>query len=253
MEKYLKNGQQVNLIREVDGGYLYQNLWNDPDYYEEYVDESEIYFTDKLYDTPPMEKYHKEILELHDQIDKLQKERDEIQQLRNKEKSLLKEIRNRDFIQCLVDYINGDFEYVLKLDTMEICEKNKIYISQNIKLTNKEKSGYELFVLRNASYENWDDRPIKVFKTFEDAQKFAKKTLIDKLVYATEKSNYRWGSSNINDWLKNIHYSVKLSEDKDINEIYHTKFNEAKSKEDAEKKLKIQKEIEERQKQLNSI
>ena len=253
MEKYLKNGQAVKVIKEIDGGYLCQNLWNDPDYNEEYTDESITYFVEKLYDSPPMEKYHKEILELQNQIDKLREERSEIQMLKNKEKSLLTEIKKRDFIQCLVDYINGDFEYVLRLDTMEISEKNKIYISPNIKLTNKEKSGFELFIMRNADYESWDDRPIKVFKTFEDAQKFAKKTLIERLIYSTEKANYKWSSSNINDWLKNIHFSVKLKDDKDINEIYNKKYNETKSKEDAEKKLKIQQEIEEKQKILNNI
>jgi hypothetical protein len=253
MEKYLANGQAVKLIKVINGGYLFQNLWNDPDYNDEYTDESVTYFTDTLFDSPPVEKYHKEVLELQNQIKRLQKERDEIQQLKHKEKSLLAEIKNRDFIQCLVDYMNGNFEWLLRLDTMEICEKDKVYISPNIKLTNKEKKGYELFIMRSADYDSWDDRPIMVFKTFEDDQKFAKQALIDRLVFATEKQQYKWSSSNIKDWFNDIHHSVKLNEDKDILEIYARKYDETKLREDAEKKLKIQQEIEEKQKLLEKI
>lgn len=253
MEKYLINGQAVQLIKEVEGGFLYQNVFYDPDCEDGYIDDSVIFFTDKLFDNPPVEKYHQEVRDLHGQIEQLKFETEKIRQLKNAEKSLLTEIKNRDFVQCLVDYMNGDFNFVLFLPKMELRPKDSVYISPFVKIVNEKGSGYSLYVLSNDDYESYDDRPIMVFKTIESAKDYAKEKLINELRYNTEKSNYSWRSDVIKSWFRDIHRTCGLQEDPELIELYQIKYNEAKNKEDADKKDKIRKEIEEKEKILEQL
>jgi hypothetical protein len=261
MKKYLKNGQQVTVVKEIEGGFLYkldytQYSEEDDFYYENedeiYIDET-IYFSEVLYDNPPVEKYHKSIIELKKEIESIECQILEINKLKKEEESLLTSIKKRDFVQGLVDYLNGDFKYVLYLKDMEIKDKNNCYISEFVKITNTKGSGYSLYKLRSEEYESYDDTPIMVFKSFDEAQLFAKNKLIERLVVNTEKSNYKWGSRGIEDWYKSIDRSIKLSDNEEIKEIYNRKIAEAKKREDEEKKAKLQKEIEEKKKALESI
>lgn len=254
MKKYLKNGQEVEVIKEIDGGYLYQFCYSN-DYSDDdvWIDEDVTYFTETLYDNPPVNVLHSEVKSLQDEITKLQEERNKIRELKNSEKGLLTEIKQRDFIQGLVDYLNGDFKYVLYVEDMEIIEKQRVYISPFIKITNTKGSGFSLFTLRSENYDSYDDRAIMVFKTFDEAQKYAKNKLIDKLKYNTEKSNYKWSSGTIKDWFNKINSTCKLKDDPDIMKIYTDKFESAKQKEDEEKRIKLQKEIEEKQNALKTI
>jgi hypothetical protein len=253
MRKCLIDGQEVEVIKEIDGGFLYKHVFYDSEYSEEYVSDDITYFTNKLYDTPPTEKYNSKITDLQRQIDELQGERNKIRGLMLSEKSLLTEIKKRDFVQGLVNYLNGNFKYVLLLDKMEIKDKSSVYVSDYIKITNTKGSGFSLFTLRNDNYDHYDDRPIMVFDTFEAAQIYAKTKLLNELEYATEKATYIWASNTIGEWYEKIHSSSKLKEDEEIKAMYLKKFNEAKIKEDAKNKEKIQKEIEEKQKTLNDI
>lgn len=253
MEKYLINGQAVRLIREVEGGFLYQNVFFDPDYEDGYIDDSSIFFADKLFDNPPVEKYHQEVKDLQVQIGHLKEEMDSIRQLKRKERSLLTEIKNRDFVQCLVDFMNGDFNFVLFLPEMELRTKDSVYISPFVKMINSKGHGYSLYILRNENYEDYYDIPIMVFKTIESAKDYAKEKLINELRYNTEKSNYSWRSDVIKSWFRNIHRTCGLQEDPELIELYQIKYNEAKNKEDADKKDKIRKEIEEKEKILEQL
>lgn len=253
MKKYLINGQEVCLIREVEGGFLYSPIYISYDNESDYVDDSVIYFADKLYDTPPKEKIHQDIIDLTIQKEVLNKDISDIQRLKNQEKSLLGKVKQIDFIQCLLDYINGDFNFVLRMDTMEIKGKDSVYISPYIKITNTKKRGWSLYVLRSENYEDYDDRAIRVFKTFDVAQSYAKSVLINNLKWNTEKSNYPWRSDVIKDWYNKINYTSKLKDDEDLKKVYLQKFGEAKLKEDKDKKEKLQKEIEEKQKMLEKI
>lgn len=253
MEKYLLNGQAVYVIKKINGGWLYQNLWTDDENEDSYLDDSVTYFAERLYDTPPVEKYHKEIKELQEKIEQLKCETENIRQLKNTEKSLLTEIKNRDFVQCLVDYMNGDFNFVLFLPKMELRTKDSMYISPFVKIINRKGGGYSLYVLRNENYEDYDDSPIMVFKTIESAKDYAKSKLINELRYNTEKSNYPWRSDVIKRWFDDIHNTCGLKNDPDIKAIYLDKFNQAKHKEDEDKRIKLQEEINDKQKILNKL
>jgi len=253
MKKYLKNGQEVEVIKEIEGGYLYQHCFYDDYSDEEYTDESITCFTEKLFNNPPMGKLHEKIVALQAEIDNLENERDEINKLKQNEKELLVKIEKHDFVQGLVDYLNGDFKYVLYIENMEIAEKNSVYISPFIKITNTKNGGYSLFTLRNENYDDYDDSAIMVFKTIEEAREYAKKRLINELKHNTEKANYKWGSNNIKKWFDGIHRTCNLKDDVDIKKIYAEKFEEAKKKEDEEKRIRLQKEIEEKQNALKTI
>ena len=98
MKKYLKNGQEVVQIRELDDCYLVSDvMFNDcgDGYNAEWVDEI-VYFVDEVFDNSPQHKYHSEIQKVLDQIEQLKKTKAQlgknINALRDKQMTLQNQI-----------------------------------------------------------------------------------------------------------------------------------------------------------------
>ena len=253
MKKYLATGQEVSVIKQIEEGYLYNAVFYSDEDEEEIIDE-QILFTSKIYDSPPKERYHNEITVLKNQITCLNKELDDLKNVHDKKQYLLKEIKEWPFIQMLVDYLNGNFKYVLRLYNMEIQSKDKIYITPYIKILNKESDGLSMYTLYNSKHESTtDDRAIFVFKTFEEAQEYAKKKLIEELIFETEKNQYKASSNWIKTWYNNIHDSNKLNEDKEFKDFYTQKFDETVARENTIEREKLLKEIKDKEEKLKSI
>lgn len=84
LRKYLQNGQEVVVISHIERGYLVKNILLDEDG-EELIDEF-IYLVDKVYDSPPIEKYNDDIVirqfqigKLNDEIKALERKRNDLQ------------------------------------------------------------------------------------------------------------------------------------------------------------------------------
>jgi len=249
MKKYLMDGREVQVKQQVENGYLYQFVYTDE--HDEYLIDDVVHFAETLYDKPPTERFYKEIEDLQEEIVELERKRREISELKRKEESLLKDIKKRDFLQNLADYFNENFEYVLYLKNMEILPRRSVYISPYIEVSNYEDKGLNIRIIQNKSYVQYGDPIIRVCKSFKDAQTYAKKELIKQLKENTETDHCPWNSERIKMWLYDIHYSCKLTDDNDIREIYQEKFEQAKIKEAKEKRSRLKKEIEERQRLLN--
>jgi hypothetical protein len=253
MKKYLVDGTEVNLVKEIEGGYLYRHVYYDHEYYEE-IEHSDTMFTEKLFDEPPVEKIHSKVKELEEAKEKAQQELNDLRAKKSKEKDLLTDIKNRDFMQCVVDYMNGNFSHVLYLNDCDIMPKENVHISSYIKLINT-KHGFNLYILRDSSYESYDDRPIMVFKSEAKAVTFAKKYLTSQLRKNTEKDNYPWGGKAIKNWFKDIRYSTakELEKDSEFMNFYKAKLKEAEERENKKTREKLEKEIEEKTKKLKDI
>jgi len=76
MKKYLKDGRKVELVKEIEGGFLVQDVLTAYDD-EQYLDDT-IYFVDELYDSPPKEVYYIEIQKLLNEIEKLKETKEKL-------------------------------------------------------------------------------------------------------------------------------------------------------------------------------
>lgn len=252
--KYLHDGQMVRVVEKTKSGYLYQMIYHAGPLGEDLVDEDNTYFAEQLFDAPPTEKLHEEIVSLKTTISELKNQVSQLEEAKINHSNLLKGIKQRPFIQCLVDYMNQDFEYVMYLNNMMIIEKSKVYISPFIKITCTRKGGFSLYKLHSENYDSYDDHPIMIFKSFEEGQEFAKAHLLDTIEKCTsQNARYPWRPDSIKKWYTNIHKSIKLQNDPDILKIYKEKLEQAQQKENQEKKLKIEQEIEERKAKLKDL
>lgn len=249
MRKYLLNGQAVELIREVDGGFLYYDVWEDGD---EYVDDV-IRFSEKLFDNPPTEKFHNEINELTHKLNAIREQLIEADRVKRESIRVIERVKEYDFLKTLTDYLDGNFTHVLYLDSMKVSHKDSVYLSPYIKIVRNKNDGFSFYTLRNESYESYDDRPLMIFASQEDAISFAKEKLISNLVYGTVNATYKWSSGAIKDWYGKIDSSTGLKIDEDIKSIYASKLQEAKEREADSMRAKLLAEIEEKQNALNKI
>lgn len=250
----MKNGQEVEVIREVDGGFIYAPVvYFDGDDDSDMILDDDPLFTKDVYDSPPIFKLHDEVVRLQNEVQKLNSELIEINRAKRVMSDVASMIPQWDFVQCLVDYLKGDFQYVLFLGNMELRHKDSVYISPYIKIVRTKDGGFRMYKLRSEQYESFDDIPIRIFKTFDDAQIFAKKELITNLIFCTDAAQYKWSYRVIKEKFNEIHSSCKLKNDAEVQELFNKKMAEAEERENKDKTEKLRKEIEEKQKQLESI
>ena len=243
MTKYTIEGYEVEVIRELNPGFLYTHIYD----YEgiEEIDK-EICYAEKLYDYPPTLKLHEEIKRLTDVKDKMGQQIQELDKQHYDKAKLLKDIKQLPFLQMAMDYINGNYKYVMYLNNYYIKSKDRIYQSNSYTITYSEKGGLNLRI---------EDSNARIYQSMEDAQADAKKLFMEKVEKETKKTDgYNpWSSSTIADMLRKVDQSSGLQQDAEVLAFITKKKAEAKEREDANDVIKLQKEIDDKQKLLNKI
>jgi len=185
---YTIDGEAVLIHREIEGGYLGQFLYDvdfdedddfDPD---DMICDTRIILHPQLFSEPPKIHIHKEIQELQNEKSNLNIELHELRVLKQEENITLGKIAKFPIIQQLVDFLNGDYAYLVYLKDLELIEKRQRYISSHVSTANiKSDGGFCLYLMSSENYTSRDDRAFTIFKTKEDADKFIIGKIIERL------------------------------------------------------------------------
>lgn len=245
---YTQDGQEVELVRKIDEGYLAKLVYCNDDFDDNYDDDSDfidddIHFFTILFESAPTEKYAKEVEKLKAEADALDVKINELRQLKYSEESLISKVSKFPIVQQLVDYITGDFKFVLYLSDLEIKPKEQVYQSPHVAMAHTINSGYCLYKLRNDNYPSYsDDIKFLVFKTKELADDYSKKEILTRI--KKYKSTYN-APSNFKEMFDKIDRSCSAKSDQEVVNAYKEKFKELTEIENKEKEEKLNKEMEE--------
>jgi len=139
--KYLANGQEVRVVKELPDGALVQKIYeNDGDEWAE----DHIFFVEKIYEHAPTEKQDARLTKLRTEIDGLYKIRadllQEIDTAKKSEGERLKKYKRYEALRHLDDFLDGKItHYATKtytswgVEDINIAKKNK-YDRGNTKL-----------------------------------------------------------------------------------------------------------------------
>lgn len=122
--KYLASGREVELIETTAHGHLVANVLVYGETEEEFV-EDRLYFTEAVFDNPPVHKLNESIKTLREQINGLKQEKkqleDEINDSQNQHKARLEKFRKYKQLEMLEQFIDGkithyvEFGYRIKI------------------------------------------------------------------------------------------------------------------------------------------
>jgi len=229
MKKYTVDGQEVNVHRELKPGYLFKNVYEGFD--DEFID-GDIRYAEKLYDKPPLLKYHEEIEMLNKEIIKLKKQLKILSKRNSDIERIRRGMKEIPFLNSLVKFINDDFKYILYLRDYRIIGKDHVFLNKHFSIANTNEYNYFL-ILNNGIYTDSSyDYAIMVFDTFEDAQKEAKERFMKELITKTSPSlTYPASSNDIKQFFRSIDSSSKISSDPELLALYNTKYKEAEKRE----------------------
>jgi len=111
MRKYLRDGQEVEVISEVKDGFLIQNVIYDSYSDEEYIEDSISYFTNKVFDKPPTIQYAEKVKSLKKEIEELNTLKrnivEEIKQSEERHKETIKKFNKYSELKNLNMFIDG--------------------------------------------------------------------------------------------------------------------------------------------------
>lgn len=116
--KYLEDGQEVELIQEVKGGFLVSYVFCDGEENEEIGEDK--FVANKLYDNPPVEKYNAEISKLKSEIENLNAEK---HKLENERKSLEKDTTYPEIFIMMKKFFEDKITHVIYKDEILTTEK----------------------------------------------------------------------------------------------------------------------------------
>jgi hypothetical protein len=250
MKKYTKDNGEVTIIKQLEDGFLVKKVLYEG-YDEETDNDTEIlsdetYFfkSEELYDNPVTEKLADEAAALlHSKI-KLQEEIYQLQTAKRIQEQAQGNFKDWPFLQNVIDYLNGDFAYVLFLRDFEVRSKSSLYNSPYIYLAHFKEKGWQMFMMRSENYVSGsDDIQILIFKTIEEVNALSKKYLLDKI--KNWKAAYYNSDSQFKEWFTGIHYSNKMKADLDVVAAFNEKYEELKRAENNKRRESLAKEIEE--------
>jgi hypothetical protein len=262
MKKYTKDNTEVQIIRELEDGFLVKKvLYEEYDMEEEggsgevLSDETLFFKKGELFSRPFTEKLASEVEGLSQTMHNLQKEIHQLVNTKRAMETAQGKIKDWPFLQNALDYLNGDFDYILYMDTLEVCRKQSIYNSPYICIVNSKEKGWQLFKMRSENYHSSsDDKKIHVFRTIEEVTAFSKTYLLQKI---SKWSESYWNSDdNFKSWFNGLHYSCKAKEDAEVKEAFNAKYAELRKKESKKRQEQLAKEIQElenKKKKLESL
>ena len=243
--KYLSNGQEVTLVEKTETGFLVQGMYEYPTSEDSEENENgyfpgEIIFVDKVFDTPPTEKLAKDVADLKVKKNTLQSEISELRRLKGQEESVLNKVSKIPNFQMVVNYLNGDFKFVLDTKRLEIKDATRVYNSKNICV--EIINGKLMLGIMDREYFNSEHHEVLVFNSIEDAEKERKERFIAKM----KSHNYDYALNELF-----TEYNFKdLAADEDVKAIYDAKMVEIKGKKRNERISSAKKAIEDNTKIL---
>lgn len=260
MKMYTRDGQAVEVTKKIEDGYLakiiYEGYSEDFDQGEEpdYSLGEQIIFFAELFEIPQTEAYALEVKKLKEEADALRGVIADLKAQKENEANLLNQIAKYPFIAKLVQYVTGDFKYILSLTNYEVIDKGKIYNGPYVKVMNTEGQGWGLYKLAHNTYSSNEDSPFLCFQTIEEANAYVKESLI-KTIGAYKDSLYS-SPQNLKDWFEKIHYQQKMKYDPEVTDAFNEKLSEltklfAKRRaDDLQKKLQ---DLEAQKKELENL
>jgi len=116
MRKYLRDGQEVEVIKKIKDGFLVQDVFYSEDEYEnEYVDDSKTYFIEKVFDKAPELKYTIEVNRLEEKVNELHKQKEklqaEIEKATEENKNKMKKFNKFSELKNLNMFIDGEITH----------------------------------------------------------------------------------------------------------------------------------------------
>lgn len=146
MTMYLRNGQEVKVLKQIEDGYLVQEIhfYEDQDYSDEWVDERIIFVkTGEIYKNPPLKKFSDEIDKLQAKITELIcKKNDftaEFEKLKKEKEEKLKDFKKYEALKHIDRFLNAGITHYVILSSWrpEIIDFNDArcsYDKKNLKL-----------------------------------------------------------------------------------------------------------------------
>ncbi len=253
---YTIDGEEVELFKEIEDGFLAKPIfseynWEDEDDGEEVKSVSDkINFYPILFKNPPIERFADDIVKLKKEANKISEEIGELERTRESEKSLLHKISKYPFVQTMVDYLTGDFSFILDMQDYEVRKKEQSYNTNFIKVTNTKSYGWALYKMRNDSYDSSDDRKFRIFKTMEELLSFCKGHLTSEL--------NRWSSNwsradGFKKWFGSIHHSNPCKDDPDFKAMYEAKYKRLVDEDKEAAAAQIKKEMDALEEKRNKL
>jgi hypothetical protein len=262
MKKYTKEGEEIFVIKAIDGGFLGKKIYYTPEgedeNYEPEEDEcelgNEVLFFEQLFDKPLTIKYASDVNALLAQQEKIQNEINDLLSKKYTEESTRSKLKDWDVIQNLVDYLTGDFNFILYLKDFSFKKREQTYLSSYISLSNTKNNGWYLKILNNDNYDSDYDKEFRVFKTIEELNQFAKTALLKRI--ADWKCSWSISADDFNDWFKKFDKNSSIVKDSDVEKAFQDKLSLLKKQDDIERASRLEKEIkdlEEKKKKLSEL
>jgi hypothetical protein len=248
MKMYTAEGQIVEVVKKLDEGWLGKTMYEDyrsdsedGDFEPEWVSDDKILFFDALYENPLTEAYATEVKKLKSEIGKLQSELLDIRDTKRSEEGLLHKVGKYPFVQALVDYLVGDYEFILYLRNYSVKNRQSVWSSVKVYVTFFSKTGCSLYKLYS---DHWidagKDDEFMIFKTKQEITEFAKKSIIGEI--SVSKSNYN-PVHYLSEWFNKIDASCGVKNDPDVKAAYDSKIAELTKQEQGERAKRLQEEV----------
>jgi hypothetical protein len=123
--KYLADGREVEVIQELESGYLVQYYYtvggSDAGEYGLYLDCVNTQIVDRVFDTPPVAKFHESIAELNSQIEKIEETKSakfaELKEVSKAIDDASTKRRQHEQLRLLDDFIAGKITHYVEFWT----------------------------------------------------------------------------------------------------------------------------------------
>jgi len=265
MKMYTKDGREVLVVRQIEGGYLAKEVF---EFCSDFDDEGDgpeengittgdtTLFFKELYEKAPTEKYAAEVASLQKEVEALGNRISELQVKASEEQATLGKISKFPILQMMADYLTGDFEFIVFLRDLTLSPKRSVYIPPNIavmvEVANPSKAGWSMRLLgSDYNYRDLYDKPFFPFKTVEDAVKFIKEDMLNRI----KKWSYDWNdkAGRFKTMFDDLSLTSGVKKDPDVIQAYQEKFEKLKALDNAEKAKKLQADIEDLEKKRKEL
>lgn len=112
--KYLKNGQEVEVVSQFDGGFVVESIYERDG--KPFAGDRKV--VKEVFDSPPVERISKDVLEMQSKQRDLSKQltelRDEIRTATAERQNLLESIKQHPALKRIDDFIAGRFTHIVK-------------------------------------------------------------------------------------------------------------------------------------------
>lgn len=186
---YTVDGQEVYIKEKAGSGYIGCFVFEYGDYEEPQFGAPQFFETKELYETPPVEKYNKEIAGLKQEINGLKQKRKEAQNELTNVNNERAKLKDFPIFNQAVKYLNGDYEYILYLGDFVIKNKSEGFQKKQIRAYHANDKKYLILYDSDYGYESDRDKAILVFDNIEGAQKEAEERIVDRINKITWESN----------------------------------------------------------------